>query len=137
MEEQVKVLQEAPDAEEYNALRIAAGLSPKDLAGARVGLANSVYSTILRREDGQLIGMGRIIGDGGCFYHIVDIAVHPTCQGRGYGKLIMKALMDYLDANAHPGSNASLIADVPADQLYRKFGFDYTAPKSVGMFRRY
>ncbi|MBD3921925.1 GNAT family N-acetyltransferase [Paenibacillus sp. PR3] len=137
MDELMEVFPEAPSAEEYNALRIAAGLSPKDLAGARIGLAHSVHIVTLRSDDGQLVGMGRIIGDGGCFYHIVDIAVHPSRQGRGYGKLIMKALMDYLDATAHPGSYVSLIADVPADQLYRKFGFDYTQPKSVGMYRRY
>lgn len=137
MGQQIEMRNEAPDAEEYNALRIAAGLSPKDLAGARIALGHSIYAVTLRSQDGQLVGMGRIIGDGGCFYHIVDIAVHPSEQGRGYGKLIMSALMDSLDTNAHPGSYVSLIADFPADQLYRKFGFEYTAPKSVGMYRRY
>ncbi|PWW05156.1 acetyltransferase (GNAT) family protein [Paenibacillus cellulosilyticus] len=137
MDDQIELCHEAPDAEEYTALRLAAGLSPKDIAGARIALKQSIYVVTLRGDDGQLVGMGRIIGDGGCFYHIVDIAVHPSQQGRGFGKLIMKALTDYLDANAHPGSYASLIADVPADQLYLKFGFEYTQPKSVGMYRRY
>ncbi|MFN7125708.1 MAG: GNAT family N-acetyltransferase, partial [Allorhizobium sp.] len=30
----------------------------------------------------------------------------------------------------------SLIADVPANRLYSQFGFDETAPRSVGMARR-
>ncbi|WP_373454357.1 hypothetical protein [Cereibacter changlensis] len=27
--------------------------------------------------------MGRLIGDGGCFFQIVDIAVDPSHQGQG------------------------------------------------------
>ncbi|MFD2882298.1 hypothetical protein ACFTAO_51075 [Paenibacillus rhizoplanae] len=30
--------------------------------------------------------MGRVIGDGGCFFQVTDIAVKPSFQGRGLGK---------------------------------------------------
>ena len=56
--------------------------------GAR-GLVSVVF-------DGDTIGMGRIIGDGGCFFRVVDIAVLPEHQGKGLGKRIMKALTDHL-----------------------------------------
>lgn len=82
-------------------------------------------------------GMGRIIGDGGCFFQIVDIAVNPVYQGKGLGKLIMAKITSYLDEEAPKGAYVSLIADVPADRLYQKFGFDYTYPKSVGMYKKY
>ncbi|MNI32668.1 Acetyltransferase (GNAT) family protein [compost metagenome] len=65
---------------------------------------------------------------------IVDIAVRPDFQGRGLGKMIMKELIDYLDREAPPKTYVSLMADVPADQLYLKFGFQYTAPRSQGMY---
>lgn len=42
-----------------------------------------------------------------------------------------------LDKNAYKDSYVSLIADVPADRLYKKFGFDYTQPRSIGMYKKY
>ena len=35
--------------------------------------------------------MGRVIGDGGLFFQVVDIAVEPAHQGRGLGKAIVAA----------------------------------------------
>ncbi|MDQ0242640.1 GNAT superfamily N-acetyltransferase [Bacillus fengqiuensis] len=99
-------------------------------------LENSIFAVTLRVTS-KLIGMGRIIGDGGCFYQIVDIAVEPAYQGRGLGKVIMSELTAYLNDFAPEAAYVSLLADVPADKLYRQFGFDYTQPKSVGMYKRY
>ncbi|WP_371264781.1 GNAT family N-acetyltransferase [Paenibacillus sp. CF384] len=117
-------------------MRLAAGLSPRDEAAASIALKNSIYAVSLR-VSGRLVGMGRIIGDGGCFYQVVDIAVDPAFQGRGLGKQIMTELMNDMDAHAPAGAYVSLLADVPADRLYQKFGFTYTAPQSLGMFKNY
>ncbi|RJG22564.1 GNAT family N-acetyltransferase [Paenibacillus thiaminolyticus] len=136
MNSNVLILYEAPSPEEYVAIRKAAGLSPKSLEGAAVGLQNSLF-TVTLRQDGQLIGMGRIIGDGGCFFEVVDICVLPSQQGQGWGKTIMTEISRYLDENAPKQSYVSLIADLPADQLYAQFGFHYTSPHSVGMYKRY
>lgn len=138
MTENINIVYEAPDPVEYNNLRIAAGLSPKDVSAAKLALKNSIFMVALRESNANaLIGMGRIIGDGGCFYHVVDIAVRPTHQGKGFGTLIISEIVNYLDANAPKDSYVSLIADVPADKLYKKFGFEYTQPNSVGMYRKY
>lgn len=80
--------------------------------------------------------MGRVIGDGGCFLQIVDIAVRPDYQGQGLGKVIMNELMDYLKRETPADAYVSLIADQPADKLYLKYGFRYTAPDSLGMYLR-
>lgn len=132
----IDIMYEIPNAQEYNNLRIAAGLSPKDEMASKIGLKNSIFIVTLR-DSGKLIGMGRVIGDKGCFYHIVDIAVAPSYQGNGLGKLIMSEIDKYLENNAPKSSYVSLIADIPADRLYKKFGFEYSEPKSVGMAKRY
>lgn len=138
MSYKIETLHTVPEAEEYIDLRIKAGLSPRNLPGAKIALQNSIFAVTLRNNsDKQLIGMGRVIGDGGCFFQIVDIAVDPIYQGKGLGKMIMTEIMDYLDENAPKDSYVSLIADVPADRLYEKYGFDYTSPKSVGMYKKY
>lgn len=135
METGIEIIHNPPSPQEYIDLRIAAGLSPKEKQAAAIALKNSIFAVSLR-EDGRLIGMGRIIGDGGCFYQVVDVAVSPDMQGMGLGKVIMENLTDYLNNHLPPGAYISLIADIPADKLYQKFGFEYTAPHSVGMYRK-
>jgi len=120
-----------PSVEEYRALRVLAGLSPKTAEAAARGLPNTVFGVSLR-EGGRLLAMGRIVGDGGCFLQVVDIAVVPDRQGQGVGKAVMAELDAWLRANA-VGAYVSLIADGEAHRLYAQFGFALTAPRSVGM----
>ncbi|NYF34835.1 GNAT family N-acetyltransferase [Stenotrophomonas sp. JAI102] len=120
-----------PSVEEYRALRVLAGLSPKTVEAAARGLPNTVFGVSLREGD-RLLAMGRIIGDGGCFLQVVDIAVVPDRQGQGLGKAVMAELDAWLRANA-VGAYVSLIADGEAHRLYAQFGFALTAPRSVGM----
>lgn len=123
-----------PTVETYCQLRKACGLSPMPEAAARAGLPNSIHAVQIFCDD-QPVGMGRVIGDGGCFYQIVDIAVLPEHQGQGLGKRIMAALVSYLEASAVKGAYVSLIADGRAHELYAQYGFKPTAPKSMGMSR--
>ena len=126
------VLHATPGTGVYRALRIGAGLSAKSEEAAARGLPGSLFAVqILHR--GEPIGMGRVIGDGGCFYQVVDIAVLPGHQGKGLGKRIMREIMGYLDANVPPSGYVSLIADGKAQKLYARFGFEPTAPAGVGM----
>lgn len=122
---------ETPSAADYLRLRIVAGLTPKAEANALLGLPNTWFAVVVRK-DGQAVGMGRIIGDGGLFFQIVDMAVDPAHQGQGLGKAIMTALMDELRLRAR-GAYVSLIADGEANRLYSQYGFQLTTPKSVGM----
>ena len=125
-------LQETPEIEEYRTLRVLCGLSPRSVEAASRGLPNSLYATTVRHE-GKLIGMGRVVGDGGCNFEVVDIAVHPDYQKIGVGQMIMSAIMSYLEKNAPESAYVSLIADHHSPALYKKYGFVFTTPDSVGM----
>lgn len=127
-----RFVEAVPAAEEYRQLRVDAGLSPKSAEAAARGLPGSLYAVCVRDGD-RLIGMGRIVGDGGCNFEIVDMAVHPDFQRRGLGLAIMDLLMDYLRSEAPSSAYVSLIADHGAPALYRRFGFEPTAPDSIGM----
>jgi GNAT superfamily N-acetyltransferase len=92
-----------PSVDAYMHLCAAAGLSPKSLQAATLGLAGTWYGVRIR-DGTDAIAMGRIIGDGGCFFQVVDIAVLPAYQGQGLGTQIMAALMDHLQAVAPPAA---------------------------------
>lgn len=123
---------ETPAADDYLRLRVQAGLSPKSVEGATLGLPNTIHGVVVR-HDGRVVGMGRVVGDGGLFYQIVDIAVEPAHQGLGLGKAIVGALVEPLRSTAPDGAYVSLMADGEAHRLYAQFGFAPTAPRSVGM----
>jgi ribosomal protein S18 acetylase RimI-like enzyme len=128
---------ETPTVEVYRHLRAAAGLSPKSEEAARSGLPGSWFAVVVYATGSAgPVGMGRVIGDGGTAFQIVDIAVLPEHQGRGLGKAIMAALMGALTERAPTTAYVSLIADGVAKHLYAQYGFEETAPASIGMGRR-
>jgi GNAT superfamily N-acetyltransferase len=128
----IQLIETFPGVEDYCRLREAAGMSPRTRAAAARGLPNTLYGVRLVC-DGEVIGMGRIIGDGGCFYTVVDIAVSPQHQGKGQGRRIMEALDAWLRANAESSAFVTLVADGAARHLYAKYGFAETAPAAVNM----
>lgn len=131
-----EIKQEIPSVEDYIDIRIRAGLSRKSVEAATRGLPNTIFSVVIYFESSP-IGLGRIIGDGGCFYEITDIAVVPEHQKKGVGVLIMEALVAYLHKNAPPTAYVSLMADHGTPHFYEKFGFTMSElPKSAGMHLR-
>ncbi len=127
-----RALAAIPDVATYCHLRQASGLSSKTAEAAARGLPASLYAVQIMFGE-VAVGMGRVIGDGGTSYHVVDIAVLPEHQGKGLGKLIMREITQYLQQHAPETAYVSLIADGPAQDLYAQFGFMHTAPASVGM----
>ena len=125
------VMIETPSVADYCRLREVAGLSARSEKAAEHGLPKTVAGVIVRAGE-KTVGMGRLIGDG-LFYQVVDIAVEPQHQGRGLGKAIMAALMSELKRIAPAEVYVSLIADGEANRLYAQYGFQPTAPASIGM----
>ena len=106
------VIEKVPSAEAFCHLRVAAGMSPRPLEGARAGLPHSCYGVHILWQETP-IAMGRIVGDGAINFDIVDVAVDPAHQGKGLGRLVMEKLVAWLDANAFDGAYVTLVADVP------------------------
>jgi GNAT superfamily N-acetyltransferase len=113
--------EEPPTPEEYVSLREAAGMKPRTETAARRGLSDTTQAVTVRTAaSDELVGMGRLIGDGGCYYRLVDIAVHPDHHGRDLGTRVVEALMDYLRENVPLSAYATPISDV--DGFYERFG---------------
>ena len=129
-----EIVQETPSVEDYIRVRREARLSAKSHEAARIGLPNSLFAVKVL-QDGEVVGMGRVIGDGGCFFEVVDIAVVPAHQGKGLGRRIMEEIMAFIQGNALPGTYVSLITTDP--EFYTRFGFKLTSPPDDGMCLRF
>jgi GNAT superfamily N-acetyltransferase len=90
---------------------------------------------VLHDADARAVGMGRLLGDGGWYFHVVDMAVLPEHQRRGLGDVILTTLLDRIRAKAPLGAYVNLIADAPGRRLYARHGFAPTEPHSISMAR--
>lgn len=121
-----------PSAKDFCRLRAVAGLTPRSEAAAAAGLPGTLHG-VQAIAEGRVIGMGRIIGDGGLVFHICDMAVEPAFQGQGIGRAIMAALMAHLKTEIKAEAYVNLLADGPARFLYAEFGLELTEPETRGM----
>lgn len=119
---------------DYLRLRDAAGLSPKTVEQAAAALPGGwTACQVVEEQHGKTVGMGRLLGDGGWYFHVIDMAVLPEHQRRGLGDVILGALLAQIRTNVPPGAYVNLLADPPGRKLYQRHGFKETAPGSVGM----
>lgn len=76
------------------------------------------HSTVFVYHADTLVGFGRALSDGEYQAAIYDVAVRPTLQGKGIGKLIIQTLL-----NRMPRCNVMLYAAPGKDGFYQKLGF--------------
>ena len=132
----IKISNDLPNGSDYINLRINSGMgSKKSIERVETAIKNSLFIISLY-DDKKLIGMGRIIGDNGISYAVTDIMVDKEYQGKGYGKLIMKEIDNYFSENTDEDCYIILIANLPADNLYSKFSFEYLPNSKCGMLRK-
>ena len=119
---------------DYLRLREDSGLSPRTEAQARGPLENSWrWCSIVHRPTSVTVAMGRIIGDGGWYFHIADMATLPEHQRRGLGRAVLETLLAEIAEHAPPDPYITLLADEPGRPLYSSLGFVPTEPHSIGM----
>jgi GNAT superfamily N-acetyltransferase len=125
-----------PLVDDYVHLRTASGLSPKNAEQATIAIKGSWYGCYIAEEasPSRAVAMGRIIGDGGWYFLIADMATLPEHQRRGLGDVIIKKLLARIKSHSAKGTAyVSLGADEPGRRLYLKNGFKESAPATLGM----
>ena len=115
-------IERIPTIEEYIKLRSAVGWKIAKREAIQKGLSNSLYSICINYNR-EVIGMGRVIGDGALAFYIQDIIVMPEFQKQGVGRLIMDNIMEYLKNNCTPNVISGLMAAKSAVGFYEKYGF--------------
>lgn len=120
--------------EEYQWLRKSVGWGNTDTAATKDGLENSLYSVAVVKN-GKVIAIGRVIGDGGLYFYIQDLMVHPEYQNKGIGKSLIKKLMDYITSNAKSGAFVGLMAAKGLKKFYEPYGFKVRDEDAPGMYQ--
>ena len=107
----------------YNFLRKSVNWREVCREFVETGFRNSI--NFVAEEEGEIIGITRIITDGGYFNYLSDVIVMPEYQGKGIGRLLVEKAMEYL--NNRLGSDncmyVALTAAAGKESFYRKFGF--------------
>ena len=117
--------------EEYNVLREAVGWGSIDKKMAEISLSNSLCH-VTARDRGELIAMGRVVGDGAVYFYIQDVIVLPNYQDQGVGQLIMQKVELYLGSVTKPGSTIGLLAAKGKESFYTHYGYKERTGNPLG-----
>ena len=87
-------------------------------------LESGLYN-VLAKDGEQVVGMGRLVGDGIMYWYVQDVIIKPEYQGKGIGKAIMEFIMRHIEENSLPNTTVTvgLMAAKGKDGFYEKLGF--------------
>jgi GNAT superfamily N-acetyltransferase len=120
--DEIIIREEMPTPDEYQMLRRLVGWTEPELSAVAPSLRNSPYC-LCARSRGEIVGMARIIGDGGLVYYIQDVIVDPARQGEGIGARLMDGVMDYIRRHAVRHTIVGLMAARGKEPFYERYGF--------------
>ncbi len=124
-----------PTLDEYLELTNAVGWSRYITAPSASGaLENSLYS-VVAEQDGEAVGMARIVGDSALFLYVQDVLVVPSCQGSGVGGAIMDRLMQWLDERVPDRVFVGLFSATGKTPFYERYGFYPAASQAPEMYQ--
>ena len=92
---------------------------------AKKALQNGIIN-VSAIYNGELVGMGRLIGDGAMYWYLQEIIVLPQFQGKGVGTMIVNHLIDYAKANSISGEFTTIggVSAKGKEPFYEKMGFE-------------
>lgn len=93
-----------------------------DWSSLPASLDASLFGVVALAGD-EIVGMGRLVGDGVKYFYVQDVAVDPAWQGRGVGQAIVEALLAWVGEAAPATAFVGLFATEAAMPLYRRNGF--------------
>ena len=122
---EIELIDNVLKAEDFVRLRIETGFTEVPVEHARKALKNGLINVSAYYE-GELIGMGRLVGDGAMYWYLQEIIVLPKYQKQGVGTKIVNHLIEYAKENSKT-CKFTTIGGVSAkgkEGFYKKLGFD-------------
>ncbi len=121
----------SPSIDEFVSLRAKIGWQTGSLPMVEISLNNSLFHVTIY-EKAQLIGMGRVIGDGAMYFYVQDVVVDPQYQDLGIGAAIMEQIENYLAVAAKQGATIGLLAAKGKEAFYQRYNYIERPNASLG-----
>ncbi|MDE7266484.1 MAG: GNAT family N-acetyltransferase [Lachnospiraceae bacterium] len=123
-ESQFELVDNQLTAEDFIHLKVATGFINRPLEQVEKALANDLFDVSVV-YNGEVIGMGRLVGDGALYWYLQEIIVLPEYQGQGLGRKIVNRLLEYIKETALPGTKVEvgLTSVKGKEPFYEKLGF--------------
>ena len=123
--EEIKLVDNILQAEDFIRLRIETGFAEIPVEHARKALRNGLIN-VSAIYNGELVGMGRLVGDGAMYWYLQEIIILPKFQRKGIGTMIVNHLVDYAKANSITGKFTTIggVSAKGKEPFYEKMGFD-------------
>ena len=120
-------------AEEYMNLRKMVGWVQFPLEEAQACIDNA-YMVQCVRDDDKVIGVVRLLWDGGYIAFLSDVIVDPEYQGQGIGRKLVEACINRLKKDMKPGYKVKLTLNSAKgkEPFYEKFGFRVRPNEDAG-----
>ena len=118
---EVELVERSPTPDEYVTLRSGVGW-PSPSTGECARALRGSLGAVCAVHDGQVIGMGRLVGDGAMYCFVVDVVVDPYHQGRGVGRAINERLESMATVGRF-GQRLDLVAAAPVVPFYQRLGY--------------
>ena len=116
----VDLVDRLPSTDEYVALCASVGWTPIDASDRAL---EGSLAAVCAVDGGNLVGMGRLVGDGAMYCFAVDVVVDPAYQRRGVGRAIMNRL-ELLAAARSLGPRHDLVAAAHVRAFYERVGYE-------------
>lgn len=129
----IKFSEDRLSVAEYLKLRESVGWKKLSERQAELALENCIYC-ISAYDEGKLIGMGRVVGDGAVICYIQDLIVLPEYHGRGVGSALIKHLKNYVSSLSADGEEMmlALMCAKGREGFYIKNGFTARPTENLG-----
>jgi GNAT superfamily N-acetyltransferase len=120
-----------PPAQDYNRLRRDAGWPQMDPDTAACCLPESQY-LVCAFDGDEMVGTGRVVGDGGLCFYIQDVIVLKSHQGLGIGAGLMERIMAFIAGRAVKDTYVGLMSAVGKEAFYERYGFTVRPTNEFG-----
>lgn len=122
---EVRLVDNILQAEDFVRLRIETGFAQIPVEHARRALQNGLLNVSAIYHD-ELVGMGRLVGDGAMYWYLQEIIILPNFQRKGIGTMIVEHLVDYAKENSITGKFTTIggVSAKGKERFYEKMGFE-------------
>lgn len=121
---QFQIIDNQLKPQDFIHLKTATGFMNRPFAQVEKALANDLFDVSVI-HNGEVIGMGRLVGDGAMYWYLQEIIVLPEYQGQGIGRRIVNRLLEHIKKTAIPGTavEVGLTSVKGKEPFYEKLGF--------------